>query len=328
MMHGSLFSGIGGFDIAAEWCGWTNAFHCENARFPRRVLQYYFPNAISYDDIRTTDFRVWRGRIDILSGGFPCQPFSIAGKRKGSEDDRYLWPEMLRAVNEIRPTWVVGENVTGLLSMVQSCEIVRMEEQAVIFSEDHETIITEKSKFIIETICEEFEQIGYSIQPIVIPACAVGAPHRRDRVWIIAHRSDPGIENKQREGEDGVLPFRDATNAHGIRGFRRSTESFFREEDSEERTDLQRASERPCHLWTTFDTQRNGQLRDRCTYKDDNPWEGFPTQPPICGGDDGIPRILDSITFPRWRAESIRAYGNAIVPQIAYEIFRIINELN
>lgn len=114
MTHGSLFSGIGGFDLAAEQVGWTNLFHCEWNPFCRRVLDYHFPNSESYEDIKATDFRKWRGKVDVLSGGFPCQPFSTAGIRKGLTDDRYLWPEMLRTIEEIRPTWVVGENVVGL----------------------------------------------------------------------------------------------------------------------------------------------------------------------------------------------------------------------
>lgn len=116
LSHGSLFSGIGGFDLAAEWMGWENKFHCEIEEFPKRVLKYYWPNAKSYDDITKTDFTIWRGKIDILTGGFPCQPYSVAGKRLGKEDDRHLWPEMLRAIREIQPSWVVGENVSGLIN--------------------------------------------------------------------------------------------------------------------------------------------------------------------------------------------------------------------
>lgn len=116
MRHGSLFSGIGGFDLAAEWMGWENVFHCEWNPFGQKVLKYHFPKAISYDDITKTDFTIHRGTIDILTGGFPCQPYSTAGLRKGKEDERHLWPEMLRAIREIQPRWVVGENVFGLIS--------------------------------------------------------------------------------------------------------------------------------------------------------------------------------------------------------------------
>lgn len=99
--HASLFSGIGGAELAASWMGWTNVFHCEIQEFQRKVLEYWFPNSISYEDITKTDFTKWRGRIDVLTGGFPCQPFSVAGKRKGAEDNRYLWGEMLRAIRQI-----------------------------------------------------------------------------------------------------------------------------------------------------------------------------------------------------------------------------------
>ena len=116
MKHGSLFSGIGGFDLAAEWMGWENVFHCEIAEFPRKILNYYWPNAESYEDIKKTDFTKWCGTVDIISGGFPCQPYSAAGKRLGKEDDRHLWPEMLRVIREVQPRFVVGENVAGLLS--------------------------------------------------------------------------------------------------------------------------------------------------------------------------------------------------------------------
>lgn len=117
--HGSLFSGIGGPEIAAEEMGWKNMFHCEINPFGRKILDYWFPNSKSYEDITKTNFTEWRGKINVLTGGFPCQPFSCAGQRKGAEDDRYLWPEMLRAIREIQPDWVVGENVAGILSMVQ-----------------------------------------------------------------------------------------------------------------------------------------------------------------------------------------------------------------
>ncbi|MDD3744410.1 MAG: DNA (cytosine-5-)-methyltransferase, partial [Lentimicrobiaceae bacterium] len=116
MKHGSLFSGIGGFDLAAEWAGWTNVFHCEIEEFPKKILKYYWPDAISYGDITKTDFTIHRGQVDVLTGGFPCQPFSLAGKRKGTEDHRNLWSEMLRAIREIQPVWVVGENVPGLIN--------------------------------------------------------------------------------------------------------------------------------------------------------------------------------------------------------------------
>lgn len=175
MTHASLFSGIGGFDLAAEWAGWTNLFNCEIDPFCQRVLKHHFPNAEQYTDIRSTDFTLWRGRIDVLTGGFPCQPFSVAGKRKGTDDERHLWPEMLRAIREIRPRWIVGENVGGILSW--------------------------SGGLVFEQVCADLETEGYEVQPLVLPAAGVGAPHRRDRVWFVAHRADAGTESMSRSKE-------------------------------------------------------------------------------------------------------------------------------
>lgn len=214
-VHASLFSGFGAADLAATWMGWDNAFWCEIEGFPRKVLSYWFPKSIGYGNIKETDFTPWRGKIDVLTGGFPCQPFSVAGQRKGQEDDRYLWPEMLRAIREIRPTWVIGENVGGIISMVQpGCE-TEVEHQASLFEKtDKETIL--EQEYVVETICRDLEQEGYSVQPVVIPACAVGAPHRRDRIFFIAHCANARAESMQREGENrvyesGVTPYADSS---------------------------------------------------------------------------------------------------------------------
>jgi len=159
MTHGSLFSGIGGFDLAAEWMGWENIFHCEWNPFGQKVLKYYWPNAISYENICTTDFTIHRGKVDIITGGFPCQPYSLAGKRLGKDDERHLWPEMLRTIREVQPRWVVGENVFGLVNW--SGGLVFHEVQA------------------------DLEAQGYEVQPYILPAVSVNAPHRRDRIWFM-----------------------------------------------------------------------------------------------------------------------------------------------
>ena len=195
--HASLFSGIGGAELAAEWMGWKNVFHCEINPFGRKVLEYWYPNSISYEDITKTDFSEWRGKVNVLTGGFPCQPFSVAGKRRGSDDDRYLWPEMLRVIREVQPSWIVGENVAGILTMVQPGEETCMGCQTNIFGEVDRKRELLRQEYVIEIICGDLEREGYSVQPFVIPACAVGAPHRRDRVWIIAHRADAGAETMQ-----------------------------------------------------------------------------------------------------------------------------------
>ncbi len=314
MTHASLFSGIGGFDLAAEWAGWTNRFNCEIDPFCQRVLKYHFPNAEQYTDIRTTDFAVWRGRIDVLTGGFPCQPFSVAGKRLGTDDHRHLWPEMLRAIREVRPRWVVGENVRGILSW--------------------------NGGMVFEQVCADLEAAGYEVQPFVLPACGVGAPHRRDRVWFVAHGADARPETV-RERPVGVLPDESAADASndGLRRAWPGKGCKIRERNvlSEKQKGYEIRSAVGGHnceqIITDADGFRPPVARDtwdgRKGFENCRiipTWDGFPTQSPVCSGDDGLPAGLDSITVPRWRAESIKAYGNAIVPQVAYRIFQTINE--
>ena len=167
------------------WDGQT-FFHCEINEFCTRILNHHFPNAEHYADITKTDFTPWRGRIDVLSGGFPCQPFSLAGQRKGADDDRYLWPQMLRAIREIQASWVVGENVAGILTMVQPGEEVEVGSQTSLFGEADRKRVLLRQEYVVETICRDLGSEGYSVQPFLIPACAVGAPHRRDRIWFVA----------------------------------------------------------------------------------------------------------------------------------------------
>lgn len=191
MTHASLFSGIGGPEVAAAMLGWENLFNCDINPFTRKVLNYWFPNAVTYEDIKNTDFTKWRGRVDVLTGGFPCQPFSTAGKRGGADDNRYLWPQMCRVIQEVRPTWVVAENVDGITTMVESGPVTEMGCEGSLFGEgDGLYRYQSRDPFTIERVCGDFERAGYSVQPCLIPACAVGAPHRRDRIFFIAHLED------------------------------------------------------------------------------------------------------------------------------------------
>ena len=190
MTHASVFSGIGGPEVAATMLGWENLFHCEINPFGRRVLDYWYPQSKSYEDITRTDFTEWRGRVDVLTGGFPCQPFSYAGRRRGAEDDRYLWPSMYRAIDEIQPTWVVAENVAGILTMVEQGEVSKVAGSASLFDafDDLRGRYELRETFTLQRICSDLESHGYAVQPVLVPACAVGAPHRRDRVFIVARR--------------------------------------------------------------------------------------------------------------------------------------------
>lgn len=402
LTHGSLFSGIGGSEIAAEAMGWKNMFHCEINPFGRKILNYWFPNSKSYEDITKTDFTRWRGKINVLTGGFPCQPFSVAGQRKGKDDDRYLWPEFKRAIREIQPDWVVGENVAGILTMVQPGEEVEVDSQSSLFGEDNRKRVLLRREYVVETICRDLEREGYSVQPVVIPACAVGAPHRRDRVWFVAHRNyiadtdgradggksrenadsckeerlqerdkiresdesdnvrpemqdivthydeyghipretGEGLETGRRrntsEWVDGLHGFsRDApdTDSHRWRDWknqqvtiseRKGTADIgtFSEDGASSETGNYQCE--TCNISSVSDEQTRYRIRNHAEKLPD--WSGFPTQSPVCSRDDGISTRLDGITFSKWRNESIKAYGNAILPQVVYEIFKAIEE--
>lgn len=288
MRHASLFSGIGGFDLAAEWMEWENVLHCEFNDFGRRILKYYWPKAKSYEDITKTDFNIYRGRIDILTGGFPCQPYSTAGKRLGKEDDRHLWPEMLRAIREIKPTYVVAENVSGLISW----------NDGLVFNE-------------VQT---DLENEGYKVQPCVLSAAGLNAPHRRDRVWFVAYTESKPSKCMQSEQREISQPKQ--------REFRRScskVESNGTLADTErKRQQEQRKQERQMR----FESFR--KRKASWTYHDGR----WPTQSPICSRDDGFSNQLDGITLSNWRQESIKGYGNAIVPQVAYQIFKALKLTN
>jgi DNA (cytosine-5)-methyltransferase 1 len=290
--HGSLFSGIGGFDLAAEWMEWDNIFHCEWMPFPRKVLNHYWPNSISYEDITKTDFSIHRGTIDILTGGFPCQPYSSAGKRLGKEDERHLWPHMLRVISEVKPTYVVGENVRGLTNW--------------------------NGGVVFEEVCVDLESQGYTVQPILLPACAVGAPHRRDRVWFVASNSN-SIRQYECECDNEEQP-----SKRGINALNDITENVQQGNVTNSNSwGIQTRSQREVLEQSNRKTSKRFINVER-----GNKWKNFPTESPICSGDDGLSFELDRITFSKLRKESLKGYGNAIVPQVAYEIFKVIAEMD
>ena len=312
LTHASVFSGIGGPEIAATMLGWDNAFHCEINEFGRKILEYWYPNSKSYEDITKTDFSEWRGRVDVLTGGFPCQPFSYAGQRRGAEDDRYLWPHMFRCIDQVRPTWVVAENVAGILTMVEQGEVSAMESQGTLFDEvngvrRHRLVET----FTLQRICDDLEGHGYEVQPVLVPACAVGAPHRRDRVFIVARRmaadtSDARVESMRRERRDAIHRPRPSADTESEQG------DGVRPRQSE----VGRAQQE----------QPRGRGGEDGGVAGFGRWESFPTVSPVHRGNDGLPFPLDDLAIPasKWRTDSLKAYGNAIVPQVMYEIFRAI----
>lgn len=216
--------------------GWENVFHCDNKKYCQERLSYHFPQSKSYGDIRTINGNEWNGKVDVLTGGFPCQPFSVAGDRRGTDDARFLWPEMLRVIREIQPSWVIAENVRGITS--------------------------QGGGVVFERVLTDLENHGYEVQTFCIPACAVGAPHRRDRIWFVAHNRS---ERKQGGGEEAVSGQSRVQRSKDVGGV--------------------------------------AILRER----------SYLHAPTLCGSRDGISERLD-------------ACGNAIVPQIAYLIFRAIEE--
>jgi len=414
--------------------GWENVFHCEWNPFGQKVLKHYWPEAISYEDITKTDFTIHRGTIDVLTGGFPCQPYSTAGKRLGKEDDRHLWPEMLRAIREIAPRFVVGENVRGLLSW--------------------------NGGLVFDEVQADLEAQGYEVLPFLLPACGVNAPHRRDRIWFVALNSKCNANGgyirgeSERNGLEMVGNFMDqarwnessndiessssyvahtesergeglrigAEQAHtefGINGNDGIIADAKSNRDSGELRGLEIANDRigesKEHGEDNSEPSNNGGVWDAsnpeswrlegsgrfakdkglegnvgsicaneraCDNIDSNAsdarlqrneydgtldegngsrephqstselhqsqnWSEFPTEPPICIGNDGvsdeslrqrireyfdgeitetqITRIIKE-TESKWREETIKAGGNAIVPQVALQIFKAIQE--
>ena len=420
MTHASVFSGIGGPEVAATMLGWENLFHCEINPFGRKVLDYWYPNSKSYEDITTTDFREWRGRVDVLTGGFPCQPFSYAGRRRGAEDDRYLWPSMYRAIDEIQPTWVVAENVAGILTMVEQGEVSKVAGTASLFDafDDLRGRYELRETFTLQRICTDLESHGYAVQPVLVPACAVGAPHRRDRVFIVARRKEesaaadsfgsgegtprPSGEPESSRGDTHQQPSerRAATERldrlHAVLRHAADTEGEPSQRLRPRQSEVGRAqqeqsggrggeggserlaphpdSHRGCEVdehmeseladgakpvsnggqrnvadtererllssehvgqsrlgerlssWCGCRTLREGAVRSEAEGVSGQRWQNFPSVSPVHRGNDGLPFDVDRLTlsFGKWRTEALKAYGNAIVPQVMYEIFRAI----
>lgn len=281
LRHGSLFSGIGGFDLAAEWAGWENVFHCEWNLFGQRVLKHYWPNAESFYDITKSDFSKYEHSVDIISGGFPCQPFSTAGNRRGTDDSRYLWPAMLNVIRAVKPRYIVGENVHGLVNW--------------------------NDGLVFDTVCADLETQGYEVQAFLLPAAGVNAPHKRFRIWFVAYNMRYGCSQHTKEKHPAEA---------GINAQRESSGLYFPDDAAYPNNERQNSKDKEQEL----ERVRPFEPNERTT------WHAFPSEPALCGGNDGLPKELDGITFPKWREETLKAYGNAIVPQVALQIFNAINE--
>lgn len=289
MKHGSLFSGIGGFDLAATWAGWENVFQVEIDPWCQKVLQKHFPNAKRFSDIRDFDGTAWRGSVDVISGGFPCQPYSSAGKRLGKEDERHLWPEMLRVIREASPRWVVGENVRGLVNW--------------------------SGGLVFEEVCADLEASGYEVQPFLLPAASVGAPHQRQRVWFVAHRSGEqmGISGQPRQHGCVEFAVADAESGYewGCSGKQEGGQAQQPGNGTEPDTTSNANGERCEKRYASCIASRQGRISRGVLAQ----WDDWPNQSPVCGMDDGLSGRMDSI----------RGLGNAVVPHVVYRIFDTIN---
>jgi len=365
MIHASLFSGIDGPAVAADAMGWETVFHCEIEPFGQMVLKDKWPNAELYENIKHTDFTIWRGKIDVLTGGFPCQPYSAAGKRKGTEDNRHLWPEMLRAVREIKPRWVIPENVSGIISW----------NGGMVFNE-------------VQT---QLENEGYEVLPVLLPAVSVNAPHRRDRIFFVAHSKKCGNSRKPREsegeGDKKRVQKRNQIHLIGKSGNLRNPTHAVSKRDTPPKKSRETEIERSQGITGTGKrgsgsqranglsglqgnaanafgkgsqrSKRSGEYQEKnrtgktgahgpvaqlCTGKN---WQNFPTQSPVCSGNDGLPlrslrqricadsmgllseKEIDTIlskAASKWRKETIKAAGNAIVPQVMLQLFKTIDQ--
>jgi len=257
---------------------------------------------------------------------------------------------MLRAIHEIRPGWIVGENVGGILTMVQPGKAAHVGCQPSLFGED-QPVYRKREEYVVETICRDLEREGYTVQPLLIPACAVGAPHRRDRVWFVAHADSLGLQGKgtrqPTEGPSGdhprdvaAHPDSDGDTPPAAGGTLETSGAFVDARDGGWGEEPQRPDGLPGLPRAAPDPYGKGLegRADLGKFQEEGEktvagqpsrflcpgWEEFPTQSPVCGRDDGVPRQLDGITFSSWRQQSVKGYGNAIVPQVIHEIFKAI----
>jgi DNA (cytosine-5)-methyltransferase 1 len=305
-----LFAGIGGFSLAAHQFGITTDVFVEKEPYPQKLLAQNFPDVPIVDDIFNFNSKFYEEltgytSTDIVSGGFPCQPFSLAGQRKGTEDNRYLWGEMCRVIQELNPRWVIAENVYGIVNIQEG--------------------------LVFETVHTDLEAQGYEVQTFIIPASSKNAPHRRDRVWFVAH-SDKNSKSVEPINEQKRM---DVTNSDKIR-----CRGFSQKECRIQEWNIHKDKSKGCEVGSETDgrcdtvTNPNSEGFQRRKNKRSirgirkkfekqssrllcRNWKNFPTQSPVCGRDDGISN----------RVDRIKALGNAIVPQVAMEIFRTIIEV-
>ena len=279
LTHLDLFSGIGGFALAAKWNGYRTLAFCDNEPYAQAVLKKHWPDVPCHQDIREVRGELYAG-VTLLTGGFPCQPFSVAGKQRGKDDNRYLWPEMLRVIREAKPTWIIGENVAGIVNLA------------------------------LDQVCTDLEAEGYEVEPIIIPACAVDAPHRRDRVWIVGYAKSNGLTTSktgrglfnQPEEQGGKVEKRESSGASCTSSDVADTDSGVGKAQHGESL-LGKQNEQG-----ETNGHTNGCLSEGAIWL---------AEPSVGRVAHGIPN----------RVHRLKGLGNAIVPQVASEIIRCINKI-
>jgi len=281
--HLDLFSGIGGFALAAKWNGYRTVGFCDNEPYAQAVLKKHWPEVRCHKDIREVRGELYAG-VTLLTGGFPCQPFSVAGKQRGKDDNRYLWPEMLRVIQEAKPTWIIGENVAGIVNLA------------------------------LDQVCADLEAEGYEVESIIIPACAVDAPHRRDRCWIIAKYMADSVSLSERSAhgskEWGCVRGRQDEDI-GQRNQMGSNSSDSRENVADT------VSQRRCSGNSKREYAEDAGQSSRDSRDNSRGMATWLAEPNVGRVANGIPN----------RSHRLKGLGNAIVPQVAAEIIRCINKI-
>lgn len=310
MDHLDLCSGIGGFALAARWIGWKTVGFAEIDEFASKVLEKHWPGVPNYGDIRSVPDGT---RADILTAGFPCQPYSCAGKQLGEKDDRAIWPLVIEVVKRVQPRWCVFENVPGIINMA------------------------------LDGVLSDLEAEGYEVGTVVVPACAVNAPHRRDRVWIVGHSSEPRSLSAAHQGihlgEESARPRHEESERRGEAladaeseqcnerfdgfGFEARIESWDGGKTGTVRRAAPNSDRKPLGRLAEPRSQRGGgkfepglgRATDGLPGRMDGAWDG--------DWERGVSRVATGV---KDRAKRLKALGNAIVPQVAYQIFRSVAE--
>lgn len=301
LTHLSLFSGIGGLDLSAEMAGFKTVGQCELEDFQTQVLEKHWPHVPRWRDIRTLtgdNFYLKTGlrTVDVISGGFPCQPFSVAGKRTGESDNRFLWPEMLRVIREIAPAWVIGENVYGIINLA------------------------------LDQVLSDLEDEGYAVQAFVIPACGVDAPHRRERVAIVANAIDGSSIMRRHRELAATQRVSEIWKTHSGRS--KGAQQWLRREHRPCISGVAHGLRKGIYKASADTRSINTQGSVTCevlgrgslpllpsrTCRAHSAWQAWPSE-------SGIPRVADGVPN---RMDRIKSLGNAVVPQQFYIFFHLI----